>query len=176
MQPTYARPFWAIVLALFAIALSGCATLFTRPSQAVPIDSAPPGAEVFVDGTLVGTTPITLELARRTEHELLLRLGDKEQSVTLRSGIASTFVALDVAPGLVVAGVSALIFTGIADPGSIETDGAYSLAPAFAMMGRHMARIGIAVGLGSAAINVAVDAGSGRWYRLTPTEVLLVFD
>ncbi len=166
MQPTYARPFRTIVLALLAIALSGCATLFTRPSQQVPIDSVPPAAEVFVDGTFVGTTPITLELEKRSEHALLLRLGDKEQSVTLCSGIDGAYVALDVAPGLVMAGVSALVFS--------TTDFSSIGGLGWAVPG--MAAIGIAVGLGSAAINVAVDAGTGRWYRLTPGEVLVVFD
>ena len=176
MQTTYARPFRAIMLALLTITLSGCATLFTRPSQHVPIDSVPPAAEVFVDGTFVGTTPIMLELERRSEHTLLLRLGDKEQSVTLRSSIDGAYVALDLAPGLVMAGASALIFAAIADPSSIETDGAYSLAPALAAAAKAQAGIGIAVGLGTAAISAGVDAGTGRWYRLTPSEVLIVFD
>ncbi len=118
MQTTNARPFWGIVLVVLAIGLGGCATLFTRPSQHVPIDSIPPAAQVFVDGTFVGTTPIALELEKRAEHEVLLRLGDQEQTVTLRSGIDGAYVALDV----------------------------------------------------------AVDAGTGRWYRLTPGEVLVVFD
>ncbi len=166
MQPTYARPFRTTVLALLAIALSGCATLFNPSSQHVPIDSAPPGAEVFVDGTLVGTTPITLELEKRSEHTLLLRLGDKEQSVTLRSGIDGAYVALDVAPGLAMAGASALVLA--------TTD--YSNIGALGWAVPGMAAIGIAVGLGSAAINVAVDAGTGRWFRLTPGEVLVVFD
>lgn len=176
MQATNARPSWGIALAVLAISLSGCATLFTRPSQRVPIDSVPPAAEVFLDGTFVGMTPITLELEKRSEHTLLLRHGGKEQSVTLRSGIDGAYVALDVAPGLAMAGVSALVFAAIADPGSFETEGAYDLRPALAAAAKVQAGIGVAVGLGSAVINVAVDAGTGRWYRLTPAEVLVVFD
>ena len=166
MQTTNAGPFWGIVLVVLAIGLGGCATLFTRPSQHVPIDSIPPAAQVFVDGTFVGTTPITIELEKRTEHEVLLRLGDQEQSVTLRSGIDGAYVALDVAPGLVTAGASALVFA--------TTDFSNTRGLGWAVPG--IASIGIVVGLGSAVINVAVDAGTGRWYRLTPGEVLVVFD
>ena len=175
MQPTYVRPFLTIVLVMLAIALSGCATLFTRPLQHVPIDSAPQGAEVFVDGRFVGTTPITLELGNRSEHELHLRLGDKETSVTLRSGLATTFVAIDIAPGLVVAGVSALILATPPDRGPAESGGPMPVIRLDPYI-RRGAGIGIAIGLGSAAINAAVDASTGRWYRLTPSEVLVVFD
>ena len=174
MHATCARPFWAIMLVMLAIALSGCAALFAPPSQHVPIDSAPPGAEVFLDGTYVGTTPITLELERRSEHDLLLRLGGKQHSATLSSGIDAAFVALDIAPGLVMAGVSALIFATTPDPRPRSPDTwAPDLSPHFR---RGFAIVGITVGLGSAAINVAIDAGTGRWYHLTPGEVLVVFD
>jgi len=152
--------------ALLAILLGGCATLFNRPSQQVPVHSLPPAAEVFVDGAYLGTTPITLQLERRSEHEVVVRLGGREQSVTLRSGVDGTYVAVDLAPGLVTAAAGALVLA--------TTDFA-SLSP----LGRAipgMAAIGIAVGLSSAAINVTVDAATGRWYHLTPGEVLVVFD
>ena len=155
-----------MLLALLAIGLSGCATLFTRPSQQVPVHSVPSAAEVFVNGAFVGFTPITLELARRAEHEVLVRLGEREQSMTLRSGIDGAYVVLDVAPGLVAAGASALVFA--------TTDYANTRGLGWAVPG--MAAIGMVVGLGSAAINVAVDAATGRWYRLTPGDVLVVFD
>jgi len=174
MQPPHARPFMTIMLVMLAIALSGCAALFTPPLQHVPIDSAPPGAEVFVDGRFVGTTPITLELESHTDYELLLRIGDNEHSVTLSSSIDAAYVALDIAPGLVMAGVSALIFATTPDPGPRSpSTGVPDLGP---VIRSGLAIGGIAVGLGSAAINVAIDAGTGRWYHLTPSEVLIAFD
>lgn len=97
---------------------------------------------------------------------MLLRLGGSEQSVTLRSGVDGTYVAVDVAPGLVTAAASALV---------LATTDISNLSP----LGRAipgMAAIGVAVGLSSAVINVAVDAATGGWYRLTPGEVLVVFD
>jgi hypothetical protein len=174
MQPTFVRPFWGIVVVMLAVALSGCATLFSRPLQQVPVASAPPRAEVFVDGTLAGRTPLTLELERHSEHEVLVRLGDRELTVTLRSGLDTVFVALDVAPGLVMAGVSALVLFNSPDR-TFEPSGPMYL-PDINPLIRSAAGIGIAIGLGSAAIKAGVDASSGRWYRLTPGEVLVVFD
>ncbi len=175
MQPRHARYAWSIVVAVVAIVLSGCATLFTRPSQQVPIDSEPPGAQVFVDGSFVGTTPITLQLEKRSEYEIVLRIGDRQQSVTLHSSIDNAIVGFDVAPGLIVAGVSGLVLAGTPDRGPAESGGPMPIIRLDPYI-RRGAVIGIAVGLGSAAMNVAVDAGTGRWYRLTPSEVLVVFD
>ena len=96
--------------------------------------------------------------------------------MTLRSGIDAAFVALDVAPGLVMAGVSALVLATSPDREPAEPTRGPFLLPDFNPLIRRGAGIGIAVGLGSAAVNVGVDASSGRWYRLTPGEVLVVFD
>lgn len=73
--------------------------------------------------------------------------------MTLRSGIDCAYVALDVAPGLVTAGVSALVFA--------TTD--YSTIGGLGWAVPGMAAIGMTFGFGSAVINVAVDAATGRW-------------
>jgi hypothetical protein len=59
-------PFAAAVTAIFV--LHGCQTLSRGKRQAVPATSRPPGVAVFVDGTLAGKTPMTLNLARRDVH------------------------------------------------------------------------------------------------------------
>lgn len=52
----------------------GCATLASPTSvQRVPVTSDPSGAELFVDGDLVGVTPVTVELSRR-DSEVSLRM------------------------------------------------------------------------------------------------------
>src|SRR5688500_7225330 len=53
----------AIALA-FAVTLSGCATLFAGGPDSVPINTNPPGAYVYVDGQIVGQTPMVIELDR----------------------------------------------------------------------------------------------------------------
>jgi hypothetical protein len=54
----------AIVLA-GAIAHAGCATIVAGGPDTVPINTNPPGAYVYLNGQVVGQTPMTLELDRR---------------------------------------------------------------------------------------------------------------
>ena len=52
------------ILTGIALTLSSCATLFTGTTQSVTIDSQPQGANIIVDGKLVGTTPARVRLDR----------------------------------------------------------------------------------------------------------------
>jgi len=47
-----------------AVALSGCATIVAGGPDTIPIATNPPGAYVYVNGQVVGQTPMTLELDR----------------------------------------------------------------------------------------------------------------
>ena len=164
MQAMHIRRRWGVAAAALAIALSGCAALFTRSTQQVPVQSEPPGAEVFVNGEFQGTTPITLALPKRTEHVVVLRYGGQQQSLTLSTVVDSTFLALDIAPGFVTAGVSGVFIASV--------DYSDARNAQFAVIGV----MGVVVGLSSAVVSVGIDAATGRWYRLTPGEVLIVFD
>ncbi len=52
------------ILAVMALAFTSCATLFTGTTQSVTIDSQPQGANIVIDGQLVGTTPARVRLDR----------------------------------------------------------------------------------------------------------------
>jgi hypothetical protein len=52
------------ILTGMALLLSSCATLFTGTTQSVTIDSQPQGANIVIDGQLVGTTPARVRLNR----------------------------------------------------------------------------------------------------------------
>lgn len=52
------------ILAVMALAFTSCATLFTGTTQSVTIDSQPQGANIVIDGQLVGTTPARVRLNR----------------------------------------------------------------------------------------------------------------
>lgn len=52
------------ILTGIVLLLSSCATLFTGTTQSVTIDSQPQGANIIVDGRLVGTTPARVRLNR----------------------------------------------------------------------------------------------------------------
>ena len=167
MQTMHGRRRWGVAAVALTFALSSCATLFTRSTQQVPVQSEPSGAEVFVNGEYQGTTPITLALPKRSEHVVVLRYGGHQRSLTLSTAVDRTYLALDIAPGLVTAGASIVILASI-DYSQVR--GGFSMAaPAMGVMG-------LVVGLSSAVVNAGIDAATGRWYRLTPGEVLIVFD
>lgn len=56
-----------VALGTAMASLSGCATMFGESSDEVRFDSEPQGADLYIDGKLVGKTPITVTLPRRTE-------------------------------------------------------------------------------------------------------------
>jgi hypothetical protein len=62
-------------LGSLAFLLSGCATLFSGTSQDVTFTSDPDGADVVLDGDVIGKTPLTYELDRQTfrRSEVVIR-------------------------------------------------------------------------------------------------------
>lgn len=63
----------ALSLAL-GLAMSSCATIVDGGPDAIPIDTIPPGAAVYLDGAHVGTTPCTIVADRSLEGEIRLEL------------------------------------------------------------------------------------------------------
>ncbi len=51
-----------------AILLNSCATILTGTTQRVTIDSYPPGAEIVIDGRIMGNTPARVNLDRDINH------------------------------------------------------------------------------------------------------------
>ena len=61
-----------------AIVISGCGTLKHGSTQNIDISSNPVGAEVTVNGTEHGVTPVTVELPRRNNHTISVSLAGYE--------------------------------------------------------------------------------------------------
>ncbi len=61
-----------------AILISGCGTLKHGGMQNLDISSNPVGAEVTVNGTEFGVTPVTVELPRRNNHTISVSLAGYE--------------------------------------------------------------------------------------------------
>ena len=55
-----------------AIATSGCVTLHSGTTQRIRVASTPPDAQVFLDGQLVGATPLDVAVSRRNRRPLLV--------------------------------------------------------------------------------------------------------
>ncbi len=54
------------LIAVMAVAalISSCATILTGTTQRITIDSTPPGANIIIDGRMMGTTPAKVRLDR----------------------------------------------------------------------------------------------------------------
>lgn len=57
-----------IVVFVFIVVLSGCATIMQGTKQSVGISSSPTGAVVIVDNVEKGKTPLVVDLTRKDHH------------------------------------------------------------------------------------------------------------
>lgn len=101
------------VLKLFAIILvvagaGGCATIVKGTSQKVPIASDPPGADILVDGSRVGQTPMAVEMKRKHDHLVTIqKTGYRPQSVAVVKDVGGAVWGNIIAGGLIGWGVDA---------------------------------------------------------------------
>ena len=85
-----------------SILLSGCATLFAPKSNPLALSSEPRGAEVYVNGFRMGTTPVELSLKPDKSYTIEFRKEGYE-SVTrvVNTKVGAGWVVLDVLGGLI---------------------------------------------------------------------------
>lgn len=164
-RPYKIQKYWRILLTLILIPslvfLNSCAVLTHGTNQMIPVASAPQGAEVFVDGKFMGTTPTTVELSRANLHTIILKLGNLEREVLITSMTDGSSVALDVAP-VGVGGLGVVLAFTCHDLECINVTAAGLL-------------IGIPVFVAGITA-VVVDASTGAWYELSPGEVFVDFE
>ena len=90
-------------LSLFAaITLtSACGALFNSGPARVAFNSNPAGAEVWVDGTLRGTTPLSLELSKDHGYSVVMKkAGYMDATYNLERRIGTTWLILDILGGV----------------------------------------------------------------------------
>src|SRR5690348_1570916 len=89
-------------LVVSAISLTGCAAIFGSKQKMFDLRSNPSGAEVFLDGARLGTTPFKVNLSDQKEHTFVFRKdGYKEVTCTLSKGTGGGWVVADILLGLV---------------------------------------------------------------------------
>ena len=75
-----------VFVALVTLLFSGCNTVQSAFRSGIPqevtIDSVPSGADVYVAGDFLGTTPVTTKLPRKVTHEVVM---EKDGYVVMRS-------------------------------------------------------------------------------------------
>jgi hypothetical protein len=80
---------------------SSCATIFKGTSQEVNFNSDPQRAEVFVNGTRMGETPVMLKLEVKKTYTIEFRKeGFKTQTVTITNHVGAGWIILDILAGL----------------------------------------------------------------------------
>jgi hypothetical protein len=152
-----------LTLALIPVLVlaTSCALSVQGPTQSIPFDSNPQGAEIYLDGELLGVTPITLELSRGSGYTLLVRLGDQEREVIITNAIDGGALVLDVIP------FAAAVILVVASPCGSEgwTD-----------LCTTAQTIVIGAGAVASGIPLVIDVASGAAYDLLPREVMIDFD
>jgi hypothetical protein len=102
MQHMYSIGRYACLLALALFIFDGCATIFKGSTDTVNYSSEPSGAKVYVNGSLMGTTPFQLELKSNQTYTIEFRKdGYENKTVMLNNSVGAGWIVLDVVFGLV---------------------------------------------------------------------------
>lgn len=93
-----------IIISSLAILLltSSCATIVSGSKQNVKFASNPSSAKIFIDEVEVGKTPFEIKLARKSEHQVLIKLeGYQTYQTTLTKKFNGWFVGNILIGGLI---------------------------------------------------------------------------
>ena len=88
-------------IAVTAFVFSSCATIFKGSTDDVSFSSDPSGAKVYVNGSLLGTTPIQLELKSKNSYTIEFKKeGYETKTVLLNNSVGAGWIILDILGGL----------------------------------------------------------------------------
>ena len=92
----------ALALSVAMLALTGCAAVLGSKQKDFDLQSTPPGADVFLDGNRLGSTPVKVKLSNQAQHTFVFKKeGYKDATCTLAKGTGAGWVIFDVLTGLV---------------------------------------------------------------------------
>jgi hypothetical protein len=98
-----------VSVACVVLLLNGCASIVKGTSQTIPVSSDPSGAEVKIDGNLVGQTPVSVKAKRKTDHLVTIeKTGYQVESVAVTRNIGGAVFGNIIAGGLIGWGVDAI--------------------------------------------------------------------
>jgi len=91
-----------LTLGLICIYLTSCATLFKGTTEEINFNSNPTGTEVWIDGKMMGKTPVKFKLTTKKTYVIEFKYeGYEIQTVNLTNHIGAGWIILDVLAGLV---------------------------------------------------------------------------
>lgn len=86
---------------LVFLSVTSCATIFKGATDPINFGSTPTGAEVYVDGKLMGKTPIKFELTSKKTYVIDFKFEGQTKTVNLTNKVGAGWIILDVLCGLV---------------------------------------------------------------------------
>lgn len=93
--------YFSMIVILSLIVIS-CATIFKGSTDDVNFSSDPSGAKVYVNGNLLGTTPVQLELKSKNSYTIEFRKeGYETKTVLLNNSVGGGWIVLDILGGLI---------------------------------------------------------------------------
>lgn len=105
VQPSTCR---LLGLVLICFLSTGCATIVKGTTQAIPISSDPSGADILLDGMLVGTTPSDVEVKRKRDHLVVIEKKNySPKSIAVVKNVGGAVWGNIIAGGLIGWGVDA---------------------------------------------------------------------
>lgn len=92
----------AVLCLTLAVSLAGCATLFKSKMKAVNFDSDPQGAEVFINGNRMGTTPMPMNFSNKKALTITFKKpGFEDKTFIVNTKIGAGWVILDCLGGFI---------------------------------------------------------------------------
>ncbi len=87
------------ILLLATVPTTACATISNEEIKPIGMYSSPAQAEVWIDGTMRGTTPVSLELDNQTGHYVTFRKeGHSDVVCLIQSGVEGWWILVDFIP------------------------------------------------------------------------------
>jgi len=91
-----------LVVLISVTCFTGCATIFKGSTEKVGFSSDPGGADVYVNGILLGKTPFELNMKSNKTYTLEFKKeGYESRNVVLNNSVGGGWVVLDILGGLI---------------------------------------------------------------------------
>lgn len=98
-----------VALLLGGIIISSCATLFGNQNHSLDLVSSPEGAEVYINGEYMGTTPLQLTVKADKPLRVEFRKSGKAPIIRyVNNKVEAKWVVLDVLGGLIPVAIDAV--------------------------------------------------------------------